>query len=98
VGKNVGGIAPGDVVNLIPSFSMNDYSTYGSTYGEVIIAPDYAVVRHPKSLPAQPLLGTTPKNKGLTRKPVAQCLLHALGSEPGGRARVFEALHYHKIQ
>jgi NADPH:quinone reductase-like Zn-dependent oxidoreductase len=33
-------------VNLIPSFSMNEYFTYG----EVIIAPDYAVVKHPKSL------------------------------------------------
>jgi NADPH:quinone reductase-like Zn-dependent oxidoreductase len=46
VGKDVNGIAVGDAVNLIPSFSMNDYFTYG----EVIIAPDYAVVHHPKSL------------------------------------------------
>ncbi|MGF6367869.1 NADPH:quinone reductase-like Zn-dependent oxidoreductase [Paraburkholderia sp. RAU6.4a] len=46
VGEGVGGFAPGDEVNVIPSFSMNQYFTYG----EVIIVPDHAVVRHPKSL------------------------------------------------
>ena len=46
VGKDVRGFAPGDAVNVIPSFSMNQFTTYG----EVIIAPDYAVVKHPKSL------------------------------------------------
>ncbi len=46
VGKDVTGVATGDEVNLIPSFSMNQYFTYG----KVIIAPDYAVVKHPKSL------------------------------------------------
>ena len=46
IGPEVTGIAVGDEVNLIPSFSMNNYGTYG----EVIIAPDYAVVKHPKSL------------------------------------------------
>src|SRR5258708_7162560 len=46
VGKDVSGTALGDAVNIIPSFSMNDYATYG----EVIIAPDYAVVRQPKAL------------------------------------------------
>jgi NADPH:quinone reductase-like Zn-dependent oxidoreductase len=46
VGKEVKGFVVGDAVNLIPSFSMNQYFTYG----EVIIAPDYAVVKHPKSL------------------------------------------------
>ena len=46
VGKDVRGLAPGDAVNVIPSFSMNQYTTYG----EVIIVPDYAVVKHPKSL------------------------------------------------
>jgi NADPH:quinone reductase-like Zn-dependent oxidoreductase len=46
VGPGVSGIAAGDKVNLIPSFSMNQYSTYG----EVIIAPDYAVVKHPETL------------------------------------------------
>jgi NADPH:quinone reductase-like Zn-dependent oxidoreductase len=46
VGTDVTGFAPGEKVNVIPSFSMTQYSTYG----EVIIAPDYAVVRHPESL------------------------------------------------
>lgn len=46
VGKDVTGFAVGDKVNLIPSFSMNQYYTYG----EVIIAPDYAVVKHPDTL------------------------------------------------
>src|SRR5438270_4951530 len=36
----------GDEVNVIPSFSLNDYSTYG----EVILVPDHAVVRQPKAL------------------------------------------------
>jgi NADPH:quinone reductase-like Zn-dependent oxidoreductase len=42
----VSGFAIGDDVNVIPSFSMNDYATYG----EVILVPDYAVVRQPKAL------------------------------------------------
>jgi NADPH:quinone reductase-like Zn-dependent oxidoreductase len=46
VGRDVAGIAVGDAVNVIPSFSMNQYTTYG----EVILVPDYAVVLHPKSL------------------------------------------------
>ena len=46
VGKDVSGFAPGDKVNVIPSFSMNQYFTYG----EVIVVPDYAVVKHPESL------------------------------------------------
>src|ERR1700704_294580 len=46
VGKDVSGFAVGDDVNVIPSFSLNDYSTYG----EVILVPDHAVVRQPKSL------------------------------------------------
>ena len=46
VGEDVIGFAPGDEVNVIPSFSMNQYFTYG----EVIVVPDYAVVKHPKSL------------------------------------------------
>jgi NADPH:quinone reductase-like Zn-dependent oxidoreductase len=40
VGRDVSGVAPGDEVNVIPSFSMNQYHTYG----EVILMPDYAVV------------------------------------------------------
>jgi NADPH:quinone reductase-like Zn-dependent oxidoreductase len=46
VGRDVNGVALGDEVNVIPSFSMNQYHTYG----EVILVPDYAVVKHPKSL------------------------------------------------
>jgi NADPH:quinone reductase-like Zn-dependent oxidoreductase len=46
VGKDVKGIEVGEAVDMIPSFSMNQYFTYG----EVIIAPDYAVVKHPTSL------------------------------------------------
>src|ERR1700720_3042265 len=46
VGKDVGGLAVGDEVNVIPSFSLNDYATYG----EVILVPDHAVVRQPKAL------------------------------------------------
>jgi NADPH:quinone reductase-like Zn-dependent oxidoreductase len=46
VGSAVKGFKKGDAVDLIPSFSMNEYHTYG----EVILAPDYAVVPHPKSL------------------------------------------------
>src|SRR5260221_2242718 len=46
VGKDVSGFATGDEVNVIPSFSMNEYATYG----EVILVPDYAVVRQPKAL------------------------------------------------
>ena len=46
VGKNVTGFAAGDVVSTLPAFSLNKYSTYG----EVILAPDHAVVKHPESL------------------------------------------------
>jgi NADPH:quinone reductase-like Zn-dependent oxidoreductase len=46
VGKGVEGFKVGDEVNVIPSFSMNAYGTYG----EVVLVPDYAVVRQPKGL------------------------------------------------
>jgi NADPH:quinone reductase-like Zn-dependent oxidoreductase len=46
VGEGVTDFAAGDVVSTIPAFSLNSYSTYG----EVILAPDHAVVRHPQSL------------------------------------------------
>ena len=45
VGKDVV-FAEGDIVSTIPAFSQNQYFTYG----EVILVPDYAVVKHPKSL------------------------------------------------
>jgi NADPH:quinone reductase-like Zn-dependent oxidoreductase len=46
VGKDVTTIAVGDEVNTIPSFSMNQYGMYG----EVVLAPVHAVVKHPKGL------------------------------------------------
>jgi NADPH:quinone reductase-like Zn-dependent oxidoreductase len=46
VGKDVTDFAVGDAVSTIPAFSLNQYFTYG----EVILAPDYAVVKHPASL------------------------------------------------
>lgn len=49
VGAEVSGFAAGDAVNLIPSFSMNDYGTYG----DLILAPEHAVVRQPDGLSFQ---------------------------------------------
>jgi NADPH:quinone reductase-like Zn-dependent oxidoreductase len=46
VGEGVSDIAVGDAVSVIPSFSMNQYHTYG----EVILVPAYAIVKHPASL------------------------------------------------
>ncbi len=46
VGKDVTDFAIGDAVSAIPAFSLNQYFTYG----EVILVPDYVVVKHPKSL------------------------------------------------
>jgi NADPH:quinone reductase-like Zn-dependent oxidoreductase len=43
VGKDVTGLAVGDAVSTIPAFSMNDYFTYG----EVILIPEHALVKHP---------------------------------------------------
>jgi NADPH:quinone reductase-like Zn-dependent oxidoreductase len=46
VGKDVADFDVGDIVSTIPAFSLNKYSTYG----EIILAPDHAVVKHPESL------------------------------------------------
>jgi len=46
VGKDVNGLAVGDVVSTIPVFSMNKYTAYG----EVVLMPDHVVVKHPASL------------------------------------------------
>ena len=46
VGSAVTDFAIGDIVSTIPAFSMNKYSIYG----EVIVVPDDAVVKHPESL------------------------------------------------
>src|SRR5258707_15268040 len=48
VGKDFTTIAAGDEVNTIPLFSMNQYGMYG----EVVLAPIHAVVKHPKGLSA----------------------------------------------
>src|SRR6202790_1902364 len=46
VGKDVTGIAVGDAVSTIPAFSLNQYGTYG----EGILIPAHAVVKHPQLL------------------------------------------------
>jgi NADPH:quinone reductase-like Zn-dependent oxidoreductase len=46
VGKDITGFTAGDAVSTIPAFSLNKYFTYG----EVILIPDHAVVKHPESL------------------------------------------------
>jgi NADPH:quinone reductase-like Zn-dependent oxidoreductase len=46
VGRDVADFKAGDKVNVIPSFSMNDYATYG----EVILVPGYSVVKQPYRL------------------------------------------------
>ncbi|HEY0789708.1 MAG TPA: zinc-dependent alcohol dehydrogenase family protein [Chthoniobacterales bacterium] len=46
VGEGVQGIALGDAVSTIPAFSMNQYGVYG----DVALAPAFAVVKHPSSL------------------------------------------------
>ena len=46
VGADVIGLALGDAVNVIPSFSMNDYGTYG----DLVLAPNYALVKQPDGL------------------------------------------------
>src|SRR3981189_2700707 len=46
VGKDVTDFAVADIVSTIPAFSFYQYFTYG----EVILVPDHAVVKHPVSL------------------------------------------------
>lgn len=46
VGPDVKDVAVGDEVNVMPSYSQNQYGTYG----EVVVVPLHAVVKHPKSL------------------------------------------------
>ena len=46
VGDGVNEFAVGDAVNVMPSFSMNQYGTYG----EVVIVPLHAVLKQPASL------------------------------------------------
>ena len=46
LGDGVTHFAIGDPVSVIPSFSMNDYTTYG----DLVLLPASAIVRHPDSL------------------------------------------------
>src|SRR5471030_2777561 len=46
VGPDVTGFAVGDAVNTIPAFSQNQYGMYG----ELVLAPVSAVVKHPPGL------------------------------------------------
>jgi NADPH:quinone reductase-like Zn-dependent oxidoreductase len=46
VGSRVTGLVPGDAVSTIPAFSMNEYGVYG----ELVLAPAYAVVKNPAAL------------------------------------------------
>jgi NADPH:quinone reductase-like Zn-dependent oxidoreductase len=46
VGKDVADVAVGDAVSTIPAYSLNKYFSYG----EIILVPDHAVVKHPESL------------------------------------------------
>ncbi|MGO1077299.1 zinc-dependent alcohol dehydrogenase family protein [Inquilinus sp. CA228] len=46
VGEAVANVAVGDVVSTIPAFSFYQYYTYG----EVVLVPDHAVVKHPATL------------------------------------------------
>ncbi|CAN7699758.1 zinc-dependent alcohol dehydrogenase family protein [Caballeronia sp. LjRoot29] len=46
VGSGVTGFKKGDAVNTVPAFSQNQYGMYG----EVVLAPASAVVKHPPNL------------------------------------------------
>ena len=46
LGADVTGLAIGDAVNVVPSFSMNKYTTYG----ELVVVPAHAVVKQPVAL------------------------------------------------
>jgi NADPH:quinone reductase-like Zn-dependent oxidoreductase len=46
VGPEVTDFAPGDAVSVIPAFNLHDYGLYG----ELVLAPTRAVVKHPASL------------------------------------------------
>ncbi len=63
VGKDVSGFAVGDDVNVIPSFSMNDYATYGEV--------DLSLYSRFQSLPCSPggstALGKMPLKNSLAR-------------------------------
>ncbi|VFU09954.1 zinc-dependent alcohol dehydrogenase family protein [Methylocella tundrae] len=46
IGEGVTGFAIGDAVSVIPAFSLNQYGLYG----ELVLAPAFAVIKHPPNL------------------------------------------------
>jgi NADPH:quinone reductase-like Zn-dependent oxidoreductase len=46
IGEGVEGLAVGDAVSVVPAFSMNQYGLYG----ELVLAPAFAVVKNPPNL------------------------------------------------
>jgi NADPH:quinone reductase-like Zn-dependent oxidoreductase len=46
IGDGVDGFAIGDAVSVVPAFSLNAYGLYG----ELVLAPAFAVVKHPAGL------------------------------------------------
>ena len=46
IGEGVTGFAIGDLVSIVPAFSLNSYATYG----ELIVMPAYTLQKHPASL------------------------------------------------
>jgi NADPH:quinone reductase-like Zn-dependent oxidoreductase len=46
IGEGVEGFAVGDAVSVVPAFSLNDYALYG----ELVLAPAFAVVKNPPNL------------------------------------------------
>src|SRR5882757_2422190 len=46
IGDGVTGFAIGDVVSIVPAFSLNAYATYG----ELIVMPAYTLQKHPSNL------------------------------------------------
>jgi len=46
LGPQVEGLAVGDAVSVVPSFTMTDYPVHG----ELVLAPAHAVVKHPETL------------------------------------------------
>lgn len=46
IGDGVEGVAVGDVVSVLPAFSLHQYATYGA----LIVVPAYTLQKHPSSL------------------------------------------------
>lgn len=46
VGAEVRGLAEGDAVSVLPAFAFTEYAVHG----ELVVAPEHAVVKHPENL------------------------------------------------